>query len=302
MPYVVNGQPITEDQVREEERRIGRDPRWMTIPDEGTRAARLRAAAERSAIARTLVEQAAASDPRPVDPNLIEQEVRRAKTAGNCRGAFDDSAVRRWAERQFRLQRTTAAMVAGAVQPAAQEVQAFYEANRKNFRNPELFQAAHIVKHINGEQSEEQARAGIEAALAELERGQPFAEVAERHSDCKGNGGDLGRFPAGQMVQEFEDAIRALEPGQRTGIFSTPLGFHIAELRARIAAGPATFEEVRVVIERVLALQNQHQVYLRAVAELRSRADIRWEARLPPPVAQTLGVPSESGSVTVGER
>jgi hypothetical protein len=35
---------------------------------------------------------------------------------------------------------------------------------------------------------------------------------------------------------------------------------------------------VRADIERVLALQNQHQVYLRAVAELRSRADIRWEA------------------------
>ncbi len=80
------------------------------------------------------------------------------------------------------------------------------------------------------------------------------------------------------MVQEFEDAIRPLEPGQRTGIFTTPFGFHIAELRARIAAGPATYEEVRADIERVLALQNQHQVYLRAVAELRSRADIRWEA------------------------
>jgi parvulin-like peptidyl-prolyl isomerase len=80
------------------------------------------------------------------------------------------------------------------------------------------------------------------------------------------------------MVQEFEDAIRPLKPGQRTGIFTTFLGFHIAELRARTAAGPATLEEVRADIERVLALQNQHQVYLRAVAELRSRADIRWEA------------------------
>src|ERR1039457_2069165 len=110
MPYVVNGQPITEDQVREEERRIGRDPRWMTIPDEGTRAARLRAAAERSAIARTRVEQAAASDPRPVDPNLIEQEVRRAKTASGLRGGLAQSAVRRRADPRRRRQRTTAAM------------------------------------------------------------------------------------------------------------------------------------------------------------------------------------------------
>jgi peptidyl-prolyl cis-trans isomerase SurA len=83
------------------------------------------------------------------------------------------------------------------------------------------------------------------------------------------------------MLQEFEDAIRALEPGQRTGIFTTPLGFHIAELRARTDVGPVPFEEVRADIERVLALQNQHQFYLGAVAELRSRADIRWEAAAP---------------------
>ena len=276
MPYMVNGQPIPEDLVREEERRLGRDPRWTPIPDQATNAAHLRAAAEYSVIARTLVEQAAASDPRPVDPDLIEREVRRAKTEGNCRSAFDDSAVRQWVERQFRLQRTHAEMVAGAAKPTQEEVQAFYDANRENFRNPEMFRAAHVVKYVNGEQGEEQARAGIEAALAELERDAPFSEVAEKHSDCKGNGGDLGQFPAGEMVQEFEDAIRTLEPGQRTGIFRTPFGFHIAELRAKAAAGPASFEEVRADIERVLALQEQHRLYLRAVAELRSRAQIRF--------------------------
>jgi hypothetical protein len=116
---------------------------------------------------------------------------------------------------------------------------------------------------------------GKPAALAELERGEPFAELAGRHSDCKDKGGDLGQFPAGYMVQEFEDAIRTLEPGGRTGIFTTPLGFHIAELRARTSAAPASFDDVRADIERVMTMMNEHQVYLRAVAELRSRADIR---------------------------
>ena len=300
MPYLINGQPLPEEWIREEEQRLGRDLRFNAIADEAGRVRQLRIAAQHAAIDRMLVEQAAAEDPRPIDPQAVEQEVQRQKQAGNGRTASDDSLLRQWVERQLRLQRTHAEMLAGAAQPAARGVEAFCEANRENFRNQELFQAAHIVKHVNGEHNAEEARAGIEAALAELERGQPFAEVAEHHSDCKGNGGDLGRFPAGQMFQEFEDAIRALEPGQRSGIFTTPLGFHIAELRARIAAGPVAFEEVRAVIQRVLALQSQHQVYLRAVAELRSRADIRWEARLPPPVAQTLGVPSESGSATVG--
>jgi peptidyl-prolyl cis-trans isomerase C len=148
--------------------------------------------------------------------------------------------------------------------------------NSQNFQSREFFHAAHIVRHVNGDQSEEQARAVIEAALAELEAGEPFAAVAERHSDCKGNGGDLGKFPAGEMVPEFEEAIRALEPGQRTGIFTTPFGLHIAELRAKTGVGPASFEDVHEDIERAFLTRNQHQLYMRGVESLRSRAEIRY--------------------------
>lgn len=276
MAYLVNGQPVPEALIREEAGRIGRDPRWQSITDELARATQVRAAAEQSAIGRLLVEQAAANDPRPIDSQLIEREVQQTKSRGNCRSAFDDTAVRQWADRNFRLQRTTRDMVAGAAKPTADQIEAFYNANRSNFSKPELFSAAHIVKHVNHEQSEEQAEAAIQTALAELERGDPFAEVVERHSDCKGNGGDLGQFPAGQMVQEFDEAIRPLEPGQRTGIFTTPFGFHIAELRAKTPPSPASFDDVRADIERVMTMMNEHQVYLRAVGELRSRADIRF--------------------------
>jgi len=117
-----------------------------------------------------------------------------------------------------------------------------------------------------------------QAALADLERGVPFAEAAERHSDCKGNGGDLGEFPPGHMAEEFEAAIAVLQPGQRTGIFTTPFGFHIAELRAKVPGGPPPFEKVRPDIEVAFTTRNQQELHLRAVAELRSQADIRHVA------------------------
>jgi len=276
MPYMVNGQLVPEDMIRQEGERIGRDLRWQSIPDEAERARLLRCAAERSAIDRVLVEQAAASDPRPIDAGALEEEVRRQKAQWGCRSAFDDSQLRQWIERHFRLQRTTREMVAGARKPTAREIKAFYKTQRENFRKPEMFHAAHIVKHVSHEQSEEQARAGIEAALVELERGEPFSAVADRHSDCGDRGGDLGQFPAGHMVDEFEAAIRVLEPGQRSGVFRTPFGFHIAELRGKSGAGIASFEEVRVDIERVLTMQSEHQLYMRAIAQLRARAEIRY--------------------------
>jgi len=117
---------------------------------------------------------------------------------------------------------------------------------------------------------------GIGVALAELEAGVPFAEVADRHSDCKGKGGDLGEFLAGTMVPEFEDAIRNLRLGERTGIFQTEFGLHIAELRQKSPAGPLPFEEVQDDIVRVLTRIHEHREYQRVVAELRLRADIRY--------------------------
>jgi hypothetical protein len=88
--------------------------------------------------------------------------------------------------------------------------------------------------------------------------------------------GDLGKFPAGQMVDEFEAAVKALEPGQRSGIFRTPFGFHIAELRGRIPPAPAPFEEIRETLERTLTLMNRHEAFVRAAADMRSRAQIQY--------------------------
>lgn len=72
------------------------------------------------------------------------------------------------------------------------DVRRFYDTQRQNFCRAETVHVAHIVKHVNEAHPEEEARAAIEAAMKELERGEPFATVADRYSDCKGNGGDLG--------------------------------------------------------------------------------------------------------------
>jgi len=176
----------------------------------------------------------------------------------------------------LRVQRLRQEIVSGAIKPTDEEIITFYNANRFNFPRPEMYHASHIVKHVNHEQSEEQAEVGIEAAMDELERGEPFADVANHYSDCKDNGGDLGKFPAGHMVEDFEEVLRELEPGERSDIFTTPFGFHIALLHEKIPAGTASLDEVRNTIERVMTFARQHEAYVRAFAQLRSQADIRW--------------------------
>ncbi|MSP13965.1 MAG: hypothetical protein EXR62_13540 [Chloroflexi bacterium] len=72
--------------------------------------------------------------------------------------------------------------------------------------------------------------------LARLKAGEDFAKVAMEAStdpSAQTNGGDLGWFPRGMMVKEFEDAAFVLKPNETSGVIKSSFGFHIIRLLER---------------------------------------------------------------------
>jgi len=276
MPILVNGELIPLESIREEERRLAQIPEWQGIPDGLEKSMRLRQAAESCVIDGILLRQQADKDPRPIDSALVATEVQRLTTAQTCRVLFDERPLSRQIEGRLRLQRTMRDLIGPLPQPTEDEILRFYQARRQAFQRPEIVHAAHIVKHVDEAHPEEDARAAIEAALAALERGDPFAAVAGRYSDCQGNDGDLGSFERGVMVEEFDNVVFAMQPGERSPIFRTPFGFHIAEVRSKISGGGiAELSEVRDTIKSFLTAVREQDAARQAAGRLRTQASIR---------------------------
>jgi len=150
------------------------------------------------------------------------------------------------------------------------EVKAWFDAHAIGLAEPEVVRARHIflsTVEIDTPEREQLMR----DLHGKLERSEAtFGELAAQYSEderTKKAGGDLGYFSRQRMPEDFTKAVFALSPGQRSAPFRTAIGWHIVEVKEKIAARPADWETVKPEIE--LHLKNEAK--LRAMDALRKR-------------------------------
>lgn len=173
------------------------------------------------------------------------------------------------AERQrLLLQKTAQQAVYDDLRLTDKEVEVYYREHFKALKGQDEVHARQILLS-----SQESAR----KALSLLRQGQPFAEVARRHSlsPDAAQGGDLGFFPRGQMPAEFDAVVFTLPPGKISDIVKSAYGFHIFLVEEHRKAVQPSLEEATPEIRALLLERKKEKAYNDWLARLRAKAVIQ---------------------------
>src|SRR5690606_20185021 len=155
----------------------------------------------------------------------------------------DSELWRLWRDREERVRirylvLDPARLVADTdVSVTQQEIEAYYKANKDEFRQNARasVRMAVLEKTVSAEDSAA-ALARVEALREEILAGGDFEEIARRESADPGSaaqGGDLGTFSRGQMVEPFDEAVFSLPIGRVSEPVLTQFGYHLIRVESR---------------------------------------------------------------------
>jgi peptidyl-prolyl cis-trans isomerase C len=160
------------------------------------------------------------------------------------------------------------------------DAQKYYDTNKDKFQTPEMFRARHIILMLDpkaDEKTKSETRKKMEGIQAKLKAGSKFEDLAKEYSmdGSKDKGGDLGFFPKGAMVKEFEDVVFKMKPGEVSGVVTTQFGIHLIKFEEKKPAGTTPFPEVKDMVVKGLESDAKRDKVGKIIEDLRKKAKIK---------------------------
>jgi peptidyl-prolyl cis-trans isomerase SurA len=153
--------------------------------------------------------------------------------------------------------------------------QAYYEAHKQDFMQPEQIKLSEILIPTPADANDAsiaQAQAKADGLEAQLKSGSDFSELAKANSGgpTAAQGGELGMYKRGALGQVLEDQTFNLQPGQWTAPIRTKQGFVILKVTEHQAAGVAPLKDVEPQVQEAMytdAMQPALRTYLTKLRE-----------------------------------
>ncbi|MEK3980491.1 peptidylprolyl isomerase [Psychrobacillus sp. FSL K6-2836] len=135
-----------------------------------------------------------------------------------------------------------------------EELATYFEENKTTYEQTEQVEASHILVADEATAKE---------VINKLNEGSDFAELASEYStdtSSSTDGGSLGYFGAGEMVEEFEKVAFEMEIDDISDPVESEYGFHIIKVTGKQDAKEAVFEDVKEdVYDNLLEMRIQEE-------------------------------------------
>lgn len=161
-------------------------------------------------------------------------------------------------------------IVSADLEISEEEARDYFDKNPGVFDIPEEVKARHILVETEEEALE---------MITRLEKGEDFAGLAKEYSTDPGSkdqGGDLGFFPRGEMMKEFEEAAFGLEVGGRSEPVKTTHGYHVIETLDHKEGREVTYEEVAGEVKESIKDEKIPLLIQELIARLQEEAVIDY--------------------------
>lgn len=246
MKITINGETLAAEAFeREVENQRQRNPH--------EKPERLRQLAKESMIDWAIIRQEANKSALMVPPVLVENEYARLLQQHGGEKNFarqfglkkhDLPKVKADVEQNIKINQFLRNLTRQLPEPTEAEIEEFFQINPERFTEPEQVHAAQILMRQNPAKPLVAYREMV-TIRSQLLEGKNFAEIDAEHSSCEDQGGDLGWFAPGKMVQGFDVVVFSMNVGEISPVFMTEFGFHIVTVYEKKPAQLKPLEAVR---------------------------------------------------------
>src|SRR4051812_40679535 len=241
-----------------------------------------------------LVQQQASELKLAVTTEEVDRAVEQVKTQNKLDDAtfraaleqqgFTMEGYRKTLRKQILELKVVNTAVRSRVTVSDDEVKTYYHQNEKLVVGDRQSHLRQILVAVpdRGSADDVAGKKRVAAKVVELARGgTSFVELAKQYSDddgTKASGGDLGWVGKGVLVDQLDDAMAAMEPGDVRGPIRTDRGFVVLQLVERKSGDLRPFEEIKDQLRKQLYDQQVEKAQQSWLRELRKKAhvDIRY--------------------------
>lgn len=160
------------------------------------------------------------------------------------------------------------------------DIQDYYEKNKSKYGSGKQYYLWNLFVKLPPHPipaDRQAAKALLQEALAEVNRGRSFEEMVRRTADgAKGiQGSELGLFRVEELTPQLRDAIQGMKPGQVSAIVESDFGYQVVYVQQINETAGKPMVQVEAEIQEMLFRERVDSRFASWLADLRKRSHIK---------------------------